>query len=217
MQSGIYLITNLENGKIYIGRSKNISSRLKQHKRDLIGNRHSNPYLQTSWNKYGEENFIFEPLEFLPINYTYSREIYWIKAYNSLDRLSGYNVEEPDIEIEKFRDKSKANLKNKPPVSTETKARISQTLMGHEVKPEWKDKMSKTWFKKGKKFSKEFITKMVEGQSKIYQFKSPTDEVITIKNLSQFCRDNQLCVTSMRKIYAGNYYSYTHYKGWSKI
>ena len=60
---GIYIITNLQNGKRYIGSSKNLYERLYKHFYDLENNKHSNTYLQNSWDKYGGESFIYGILE----------------------------------------------------------------------------------------------------------------------------------------------------------
>lgn len=57
--SAIYKITNKLNLKFYVGRSVNAIRRLKQHMWDLRANRHHNPKLQNSFNKYGEDSFIF--------------------------------------------------------------------------------------------------------------------------------------------------------------
>jgi len=43
---GIYKITNLKNGKVYIGSSKNIKRRLIEHKSRLKNNKHINKYFQ---------------------------------------------------------------------------------------------------------------------------------------------------------------------------
>ena len=61
--SGVYKITCIENGMIYIGSSKNISGRLSKHKNLLKNNKHHNQYLQNSFNKYGENSFEFHVLE----------------------------------------------------------------------------------------------------------------------------------------------------------
>jgi hypothetical protein len=53
MISGIYKITNLKTGKVYIGKASRVSSRLANHKYLLRNNKHVNVYLQRAWNKYG--------------------------------------------------------------------------------------------------------------------------------------------------------------------
>lgn len=60
---GVYKITNIENGKIYIGSSNNILQRWKNHIRELEHNSHKNMFLQSDWNKYKETSFIFEILQ----------------------------------------------------------------------------------------------------------------------------------------------------------
>lgn len=60
---GIYKITNSINGNSYYGSSKNITKRWLRHKNELNKNKHINVLLQRAWNKYGEENFIFEIVE----------------------------------------------------------------------------------------------------------------------------------------------------------
>lgn len=57
--SGIYEIKNILNDKVYIGSSKNIKTRVYNHLKDLISNKHPNKKLQNSWNKYGSNSFIF--------------------------------------------------------------------------------------------------------------------------------------------------------------
>ena len=59
MSSGIYQIVCKTTGKIYVGRSVNIHLRWKQHKEKLDSGTHHNKYLQSSWAKYGSENFEF--------------------------------------------------------------------------------------------------------------------------------------------------------------
>jgi len=59
----IYRITNMANGKFYIGSAESFARREWQHKYDLKRNTHKNPRLQAAWNKYGEEMFVFEIIE----------------------------------------------------------------------------------------------------------------------------------------------------------
>lgn len=85
---GIYKITNLINGKCYIGKSLDVEKRLKEH-RELSPK--SRPYLINAIKKYGIQNFLFEILEESTIEKYGEREEYWIKYYNSLSP-NGYNL-----------------------------------------------------------------------------------------------------------------------------
>ena len=59
----------------------NFGDRWDCHKAQLRGNYHDNPHLQNSWNKYGEENFIFEVIEVVDKCDIDEREKYWIDYY----------------------------------------------------------------------------------------------------------------------------------------
>lgn len=86
----IYKITNIINGKCYIGQAKDYKVRFQGHKLQLRKNEHENQHLQYAWNKYGEDAFTFEVLEFAE-DYN-EREKYYIKLYNSTDEAYGYNI-----------------------------------------------------------------------------------------------------------------------------
>lgn len=60
--SGIYMITNTVNGRIYVGSSKTIRRRKYQHLLYLRRGKHHNRYLQRDFNKCGEAAFAFETL-----------------------------------------------------------------------------------------------------------------------------------------------------------
>lgn len=75
---GIYKIMNLVNGKIYIGSTKNMRKRLWKHRALLRHNKHHNPHLQNSWNKYGEENFDYCIIEVCDETIQYEREQFYI-------------------------------------------------------------------------------------------------------------------------------------------
>jgi len=80
--SGIYLITNMINGKMYVGQSKNIYNRFKSHKASAFSENVKRHYLlYRSIRKYGLENFRFEVLEECKPELLLEREQYW---YNML-------------------------------------------------------------------------------------------------------------------------------------
>lgn len=84
---GIYKITNILNGKVYIGKSINIQERWKNHKR--VPN--DGMAIHKAMKKYGIHNFIFEVLEECSKEQLDAKESYWIKYYNSY-LGEGYNA-----------------------------------------------------------------------------------------------------------------------------
>lgn len=82
---GIYKITNLINGKCYIGQSVDIYERWHQHKYADC----KESVIHTAIKKYGIENFSFEIIEKLHQEELNEREIYWINYYDSYNK--GYN------------------------------------------------------------------------------------------------------------------------------
>ena len=88
MLCGIYKITNLINGKVYVGQSVNILTRWRRHRSEM--NNLNNCYpIYKAMRKYGLENFAFEVIEECSKNLLDEREKYWIKYYNSY--YDGYN------------------------------------------------------------------------------------------------------------------------------
>ena len=65
--SCIYKITNILNGKIYVGSAIDFIQRKSLHISQLNKNKHHSKYLQNSWNKYGMDKFIFEIIESIEI------------------------------------------------------------------------------------------------------------------------------------------------------
>ncbi len=89
---GIYMIMNLVNGKFYIGSSKQIKRRLYLHKNSLRKNKHHSIYLQRAWNKYGEENFIFEVIKNTSLDDRLIEEQKWLDYHKVYDEDYGYNI-----------------------------------------------------------------------------------------------------------------------------
>lgn len=96
IKSGIYKITNIANGKIYIGSSVNILNRKNTHFSLLRKNKHYNKHLQNSWNKHGERNFKFEILEY--VSFKNRKELFeveqkWIYETKCYNNEIGFNIE----------------------------------------------------------------------------------------------------------------------------
>lgn len=90
---GVYKITCLENNMFYIGSSKHIEKRWKEHKKDLNLNHHANMFLQEDWNKYGEISFKFEILEETSEEERYNVEQKYLDELKPFYRIgNGYNI-----------------------------------------------------------------------------------------------------------------------------
>ena len=82
--SGIYKITRLKTGEIYIGKSTNVKDRWVQHCKTVYGaGTIAHSILHTTMAKDGLENFTFELVEEVPKDKLTEREKYWINFYGS--------------------------------------------------------------------------------------------------------------------------------------
>lgn len=90
--SGIYIIVNKINSKVYIGYSDNISRRIRGHKSKLRKGIHHNIHLQNAVNQYNIENFEFGVLEEYPENLLCAMEHYWCNMLSSHNPKYGYNI-----------------------------------------------------------------------------------------------------------------------------
>src|SRR5699024_942578 len=82
---GIYKIKNKINGKSYIGQSKRISRRWREHKRGT-----EDSVISKAIKKYGEDNFIFEVIEPCSVEELDAKEVFYIKKYETYKK--GYNM-----------------------------------------------------------------------------------------------------------------------------
>lgn len=90
VESGVYSITNTVNDKQYVGSSKFIDKRLREHRWRLKNDRRSNDHLQRTWNKYGKESFEFGILEKCEKDRIVEREQHWIDILGVVE--NGYNI-----------------------------------------------------------------------------------------------------------------------------
>lgn len=145
-KSGIYTITNLVNGKYYIGSAVNFKQRFKIHISDFKYEQNSK-HLQNAYNKYGAENFEMQVLDIIDnlTDLLYIEEMYIINLF-SYERCTGYN-------ISKFAG-SCLGCKR----SDETKSLLREINLGKKHTRESRRKVSEN--NKGKKHKPETIEKM---------------------------------------------------------
>lgn len=89
---GVYCIENTLNNRKYIGISRDIKRRWCEHRCELNNHTHVNPYLQSSWDKYGKENFKFYVVELCNEDILSERECFYIQLYKTLSHDGGYNL-----------------------------------------------------------------------------------------------------------------------------
>jgi len=148
--SGIYLIVNLSNNKLYVGSAIDTDDRWRLHKLELNRNNHHNRHLQAAWNLYGEAGFKFYIIEFITFDLE-DREQYWIDHLKATDHSIGYNICKAG--------RNRAGVK----ASEETRKRLSLAHMGKKPNKETRVKMGLSkvgnQFNTGRKQSVEEIEK----------------------------------------------------------
>lgn len=140
---GIYKITNIVNGKVYVGQTINFSKRQKDHLYRLISKKHRNPYLQKAFNKYGKDNFKIELITKCEVEKLDELENHYINEYDSMNKKYGYNLVTGGNEYRVF--------------SEDVKRRMSLKKKGIKFTDEHKKRISES--RKGIVYSKEIIEK----------------------------------------------------------
>lgn len=181
MNIGIYQIKNIKTGKVYFGSSENLKKRLRDHKRELLSGIHDNDKLQNSWRKHGQESFLFEVILYCEEIDLISNEQMFIdnfpeeKMYNiclTAGNTKGYkHSEESKRKIGdasrgnsygskrvwslEDREKQRQIMLKRPPLSEESRKKISVAKKGIKNSPEHTANIAKAL--KGKPLSEKAI------------------------------------------------------------
>lgn len=91
MKSGIYKITNINNGQVYIGRASNIEKRWQDHKEELANGTHHSYKLQECYNSLkNKDDLKYEIIEEVAYeNERVVKEQYYMDKYDAYH--NGYN------------------------------------------------------------------------------------------------------------------------------
>jgi len=219
---GIYCITCIRNGLIYIGSTYNLYKRKQDHFCRLRGNYHENSKLQNSFNKYGRECFKFEVLEHVDKIKGESKENFKMRLVNVIEQnyldvfqpyksLIGFNISKKAFSNYGYSTKEttkqkqrEAKLKNPTRYWLGKEFPKEATLRGLETKKQ-----------KGYKQSEETKIRRNETRVKnvangIEMFKcsdvvliSPSGEEVKVHNVAKFARSIGLKPSSLQSVAFG--------------
>ncbi len=188
------------------------------HLLNLRRNQHDNDYLQKAFNKYGEDDFIFEVLEVIEkledgsndkVKLT-EREQYWMDYYKTWDRQFGYNIN-PSAELNYMSGKTHTE---------EARKKISEAAKGRKLSDEAKERLydsrrNKPSTSRYKQEKIDYSTRNIgisrKGPQFEYHITDLDNNIYTFNNLSEFCREHNLSQSHFRNMLNHG----TFYKGWS--
>jgi group I intron endonuclease len=150
--SGVYVIRNTVNDKVYVGSTRNFYTRYKGHRSHLRLGKHSSRHMQRHHNKYGPSCFTINLLELItdnPEDLALAENRY-IELFDAANPKKGFN-----------------NMVASFPArhSAETRAKISAINKGRSPSDAARAKMSA--IRKGKRFSEETKQKMREAYARV--------------------------------------------------
>lgn len=134
---GVYAFRCLSDGRFYVGSSKRIQSRRRDHI-SKAKNGCTN-YFHRNFREIGESQFVFGVLEYCSEEGRFLREKFWVEKLNAVE--SGFNT------------KSDPSVGYDYKVSIATRKRMSDALRGRKMTPEQNAKNSAA--NKGRKISAE--------------------------------------------------------------
>lgn len=159
MKSGVYQIRNLVNGNLYIGQSADLYTRMMAHLSSLRSHTHNSVVIQRAYDKYGEDNFVFEVLVHCEKDELTKYEQHFVDTLNPQYNIRKICVDSPlgTHHSEETRLKMSKSLKGRVH-SEETKSRMSKSAIGKKFSDEHRRKLSEA--NKGKKLSDEHKEKI---------------------------------------------------------
>ena len=211
---GVYQIRNLISGKIYIGSTVHFRDRKYSHFKELRSGTHHSSRLQAAFNKYGENAFVFEPIEIVDHeDKLLDREQHYLDTLLPFGKF-GYNISklagEPGnrgkgaIKTFSFQDKdgNVLTITNLAEWCRENKIdnnRMRAMLRGKILT--WKGYAPVGYVKQ-------------DNSHVEYKFLSPTGKLFVVaSNFKVWCKNNGLTPQQMRAVHRGGM---DNHKGWTK-
>lgn len=213
-KSGIYLITNVKNGKRYVGSAVKLKKRFKDHLSQLTHGTHGNMHLLRVFQKHGPEIFRFSLYELVEPEKLLTREQFFMDNY----------LHPTDYNIARIAG-SQLGCKRSP--ETVERMRLAQEKVGakHYELIDPSGKLIKVF--NLSRFSREnglggSLSSVISGKlyraygyslptnnpnynppKKVFKLITPDGEHIEVINLNQFIRDNDLPKSTLYDVILG--------------
>lgn len=219
-QNGIIYCANcIVTQKKYIGKTiQEVKTRIKQHYKD----RKRLDYLfYRAINKHGWDSFIWSVLEECEVNLLNKREEYWISHYKTNNKKYGYNMSSGgefgiprEILVECGRKNGEYARDNKIGVFSLTKEeKIEIGKIGGTKAKEMEVGIHALSSKQKSEYGK--MGGLVRGEqtARYFELISPSGQLYTGKNMTDFCRKNDLTPSAVCNLLNEKV---KHHKGWTK-
>jgi len=225
-KSGVYLIECTANGKFYVGSSKNLRHRLKEHINTLNKQKHHNPHLQCAWNRYGADAFKFSVLMGsptpIPRDIRVDMEQMWIMAYSShygwkgLFNIAPYaNAPVATGTPESYRRgvESRQKYYNDPEWQATRNEAVTAGIREYykdpAVRAKAADKIKRCWQNPETRAKKSGINHY---EAKPWPVITPDGIPMTILDLPAYCKENNIEGSAIRMVVNG---TRKHHKGYT--
>lgn len=201
----IYKITNILNGKSYIGQtSKTVETRFRRHiKQSKQKLSHRCCYIANAIHKYGPQSFKIEILEQVEtIEQANDRECYWISELKT-QHPNGYNIQ------------LGGNNRSVTDDYRKLRSQFMKEKCNNDIvfRTNLIDQGKKVWLNQDQVEAARL--RAIKQYGITWYLKSPDNILMKIINLEAFCRERGLCATPLRNVLKGKK-GYNQYKGWTK-
>lgn len=197
-KAGIYIIICRANLKMYIGSSCNLKNRFADHVSHLTHKKHINAHLQSAWNQYGSEQFMFGILEYCEGDNQklLSLEQDYLNRYKPYKREIGFNIM-PLAE------------RAVGAIAEESRKKMSLAKLGHTKSEKTVQLHKDNWEKHGK----EWAAQQIKDYGKSFRIVSPDGILYEGRGIRLFARQHGLNRTDLSRVISG-YGKNKSTKGW---
>lgn len=238
LKPGIYKIINTHTNRVYIGQAKRFKERWNGHRTSLVGKRHRNKFIQSDFDKcltlLGHDDFLeFHVLEVMEgsskeeRNKREEEHIREVKQLGNCYNLLNGTTQSVHVfkDLEGFSaqvsEKMKLKWQEDTYVQAMMEARFQSKMyetVSEKAKLRWADNAFKTlvkfsMFTETVKLKRlQHSAKLASKFSKTYgTVISPDGKYMTVVNLNQFCRVNNLSRSAMQQLFKKRT---KQHKGW---